>query len=203
MAAVLALAGCVGEPPSMSVPPPQPGAPSPPVAQTSPRPLLRPPAVKPIGAGLLGAKAAEGYMDQEESDLRAHLRGSGIVVSRMGDNLVLNIPSDTLFGANSVALDARGAELLSTIALDARRFDSTQIVINGYTDTTGTDEQNLKVSQKRADAVQKALADNGVDPHRLAAKGFGAEILRIPTGPSVNEPRNRRIEMRITPRIKT
>ncbi len=203
LAGAVALAGCMTAPPPRGPASTYGAPPPPPVAEAQPRPLVRPPAIKPLGEGVLTAKAAEGYMDQEETDLRAHLRGSGIVVSRMGDNLVLNILSDTLCGPNSVTLDARGETLLGTIALDLRRFDSTQIVINGYTDATGTDEQNLKVSQKRADAVAKALTDSGVDAHRVAAKGFGAEILRVPTGPNVAEPRNRRIEIRITPRIKT
>ncbi|HEY1613170.1 MAG TPA: OmpA family protein [Rhizomicrobium sp.] len=202
----LALSGCVMEPPGpgprrMPPPPPPPQALH--EAETAPRPLQGPPPVKSLGMGMLTAQAAGGYIDREEAELRAELKGRAIVVTRSGDNLVLNIPSDSLFGINSVVLNAKGMDVLQTVALDLRKFDSTQIVVNCYTDTTGTDDLNLKVSQKRADGVAGALTRDGVDSHRVAAKGFGAEILKVPTGPGKNEPRNRRIEIRITPKVKT
>ena len=61
----------------------------------------------------------------------------------------------------------------------------------------------MRMSQKRADAVVKQLADDGLEQKRVAGKGFGDEILKIPTGPNVAEPRNRRIEIRISPLVKS
>lgn len=203
----LALAACTaGLPPRTAYhpyPAPDQGPPPPAAhpsqeqrAPTGPRP------VHSIGAGVLASSVAEGYMDNEESAMRSALRGSGIIVARTGNDLLLNIRSDELFGT-SVALSDRGESLIERISDVVRKFDSTRIVIDGYTDTTGTHEENLAVSQKRAEAVAKRLANDGVEDKRLAAKGFGDEILRIPTGPNVNEPRNRRIEIRITPIVRT
>ena len=200
-------AGCAAErpPPAYYSPPPS-LAPPPPAAPyraqtqhfiSGPRP------VKPIGAGVLAANAVEPYMDNQEGELRSGLRGSGIVVARTGNALLLNIRGDLLFEPNSAAISARGSEYLERIATLVRKYDSSLVVVNAYTDTTGSREHNLAVSQKRADSVVKQLTDDGVEQRRLAAKGFGDEILKIPTGPNINEPRNRRIEMRITPTVKS
>lgn len=198
---VFLAAGCAAERPppgayDSSAQPPSYRA-APPRFATGPRP------VKPIGAGVLAANAVEGYMDGQENDLRSALRGSGIVVARMGNGMLLNIRNDLVFSPDSAAISARGSQLLDRIATIVRKYDSSLLVVNTYTDTTGTRDQNLSVSQKRADAVVKQLVDDGVNQKRLAGKGFGDEILKIPTGPNVNEPRNRRIEMRITPVVKT
>jgi outer membrane protein OmpA-like peptidoglycan-associated protein len=205
----LLAAACTAEPPGPGYYTPQPyaeravppgpyrAAPSPHVAVASPK------AVKPIGAGVLAANVVDGYMDNEESEMRAAMRGSGIIVARTGNDLLLNIRSDSLFEPESLSLSAHGSELLGRLASVVRKFDSTLLVANGFTDTTGSPAQNLTVSQKRAETVIKQLGEDGVDHKRLAAKGFGDEILKIPTGPNVSEARNRRIEIRITPQVKT
>jgi outer membrane protein OmpA-like peptidoglycan-associated protein len=207
-AAILLLAGCTTAPPRASTPPtPIYAAPQPQHIVHAPRPapvatLAAPRAVKPIGAGQLVSANVEAYMDNQESELRGALRGGDVTVGRLGDALVLNLHSDALFAAGSLSLTTRGSEVLTRVAQVVRKFDSTRITVNGYTDTTGTEAQNLQVSQKRADAVAGMLAEQGVDPHRLAAKGYGESILRIPTGANVTEARNRRIEIRITPDVK-
>jgi outer membrane protein OmpA-like peptidoglycan-associated protein len=204
-AAALLLVGCATERPRYGNNPPPSYASAPPAhltrqAQTSP--AAAPRTVKPLAEGPLASNAVEGYMDNQENELRATLRGSGVIVGRMGDALVLNMRSDALFGANSVALSGEGRAVLSRVALVARKFDSTQLTVNGYTDTTGTLEQNLRVSQMRAGAVAGILSEQGVDPHRIGVQGYGEVGLKIPTGANVSDARNRRIEIRITPRVK-
>jgi outer membrane protein OmpA-like peptidoglycan-associated protein len=203
----LLIAGCAAEPsmpPPYYYPPPQAQrAPPPPYRSGSPSHVAASPrTVKPLGAGVLAANVVEGYMDNQEGEMRAALRGSGIIVARTGDAILLNIRSDSLFGPESLSLSERGSEILARIAAVSRKFDSTLLAAAGFTDTTGSRAQNLVVSQKRADAVIRQLAGDGVEPKRLAARGFGDEVLKIPTGPNVSEPRNRRIEIRITPLVK-
>jgi outer membrane protein OmpA-like peptidoglycan-associated protein len=206
-AALLALAGCATPRPSHYDYPP--AMPPPPQTNYVPyRPPARPPEVvvhnvKPIGAGVLTAQKVEAYTDTEESELRVALRGSGAIVGRQANDLVVNLKSDTLFSTNSAAFFGRAGETVEALALVVRKYDSTQLQVNGYTDTGGSPDHNLQLSQARATAIAKALADDGVDPHRILARGFGEKGLRIPTGDNVNEPRNRRIEIRITPRMAT
>jgi outer membrane protein OmpA-like peptidoglycan-associated protein len=152
---------------------------------------------------LLTARNVGGYMDGEEHDLRTDLRGSGVGVSRPGDEIALTLRGDILFVANSSALTARSQQLLSVIAAILAKYDSTQLTVNGYTDAAGNADRNLALSQERADAVAKALEAGGVDAHRIAAHGLGAAHPKIPTGPNASEPRNRRVEIVITPRLAT
>ncbi|HEY2447060.1 MAG TPA: OmpA family protein [Rhizomicrobium sp.] len=209
-AAIAMLAGCMTEPPPReSANPAEYASPRPPIASRTPSEAANPETrprqaeIKPLGRGVLTAQVAGGYMDDQEKELRGELRGTGATVSRMGDSLVLNLRADMLFEGGPTLVSQKGRDILDGISRSAQKFDSTQIVVNGFTDTTGTEAQNLKISQERAEAVAKALADAGLDPHRVAAKGFGDEILKIPTGANVSEPKNRRIEVRITPRIKS
>ncbi|MGD0142413.1 MAG: OmpA family protein [Rhizomicrobium sp.] len=205
-AAVLALAGCATPRPSHYDYPPSYYPPPP--SYTPPRAPARTPDVvvhnvKPLGAGVLTAQKVEAYTDTEEAELRAALRGSGAIVGRLANDLVINMKSDVLFAVNSPSFSGRAGEIVEDVALVLRKYDSTQLQVNGYTDTTGSPDHNLQLSQARANAIAKALADDGVDAHRILARGFGEKGLKIPTGDNVNEPRNRRIEIRISPRMAT
>lgn len=208
VAAVLTLAGCAAPPPPRVSEYPVPPAS---LHQTEVRAAAKPKVgetvphvaeVKPLGKGELTAQNVENYMDAQEKELRAALRGSGTVVSRVGDNLAIRLNDDSLFSSDSEALSGRGRSVLARIALDVRKFDSTRISVNGFTDSRGTLAQAKHKSELRAEAVKKALAADGVDSRRIEAKGFGAENARVATAVNVAEPRNRRIEIQISPLMK-
>jgi outer membrane protein OmpA-like peptidoglycan-associated protein len=206
-AAALALAGCVTAPPPRFAPySPPPGnmhhAQGRVAAQKADEPTPHVAEVKPLRKGELTAQNVENYMDAQERELRTALRGRGIVVSRVGDNLAIVIPSDSLFAGDSDALSGRGRTVLTRIALYVRKYDSTRISINGFTDSTGTAAQANQKTQTRADAVRRALAADGVDSRRIDAKGLGAQNARVPTAANVAEPRNRRVEIEISPILK-
>ncbi|HEY1707571.1 MAG TPA: OmpA family protein [Rhizomicrobium sp.] len=199
------VAGCAGGGPHAmpSFPAAQPAPPPlrPAIATPSqpraaaPRPFAPPPHV--ASAGPLKTAMVSPYMDQQETDLRQRLRAYGINIARRGDGMLLNINDAVLF--DGMQLSAAGANLLGSLAIVLRHYDHTAVSVAGYTDTTGSADQNLAVSQKRAQMVFEALARDGVASARLSAQGFGENNPRIKTGPSTAEPRNRRIEIRITP----
>jgi outer membrane protein OmpA-like peptidoglycan-associated protein len=207
-ATLLILAGCetpphshYDYPPAYTPPPPQPAY-APYHAPARPTEVVVH-NVKPIGAGVLTAQKVEAYTDTEETELRVALHGSGVIVGRLGNDLLINMKSDPLFETNSAAFSGRASETFAAVAYVVRKYDSTQLQVNGYTDTSGSPEHNLQLSQARANAIAKALTDDGVDMHRVLARGFGEKGLKVPTGNNANEPRNRRIEIRITPRMAT
>ena len=179
------LAGCQQRHYTIEAPPPPPAAAGP------------APAHQPALSGTAGPLAKGGighYMDGLETDLRALMRGKALI-ARRGDVIVVTISSDTLF--SRLALSSDGRSRLSNLAQVLAHYDHTAIDIAAYTDSTGTPEQNLEVSQKRADVVARALSQGGVSAPRLAAKGYGATNFKVSNG---SDPRNRRIELRITPR---
>jgi outer membrane protein OmpA-like peptidoglycan-associated protein len=135
-------------------------------------------------------------MDGMESDLRRIFKGTP--VARPGDALSLNLRDDTLFETGGGFSDD-GRDLLRALAAALRHYDHTLVQVNGYTDTRGTPERSLALSQKRADAVAGQLRAGGVAGARITATGYGQTHLKIATGDGKSEPRNRRIEIRILP----
>jgi outer membrane protein OmpA-like peptidoglycan-associated protein len=152
-------------------------------------------------AGPLKTAMIGSYMDNQEADFRRVLHGTGVLVARPGDDIVLNLRSDDLFVGNTLKLSDHAQRVLALIAPVLRRYDHTQVFINGYTDTTGSEEQNMIVSRKRAYSIGGQLVKDGVPLSRLQATGYGETVLKVKTGDHVNEPRNRRIEIRIAARV--
>lgn len=206
LGAALILSACTTEAPRYVYPPPSEAPMAPPMPRPAPpppyvAPTPQPKTVKPLGIGLLTAKNVGNYMDGEERELRADLKGSGVGVSRPGDEIGLYLRADLLFGRESARLSPRAQQIVAAIAAVLMKYDSTLLAVNGFSDTTGTPEQEAKVSEERAGAVSRALVALGVDPGRVVTRGFGATHLKIPTGSNVSEPRNRRVEIVITPKM--
>ena len=182
--ALLALAGCSTQ--QQSVVPPA----EPPVAV----PQQQPSAPPVTSAGPLTKAAVETYMDAQESDLRSYLRGQGVLVARRGDDLVVTIPNDRMF--EKMEVTAWGAAVLTSVAQVLGHYDHSAVEVNAYTDSIGTEQENLTLSGKRAKIVADTLVQDGVAKARLAANGLGATN---PKFTDQRDPRNRRIELKITP----
>jgi outer membrane protein OmpA-like peptidoglycan-associated protein len=147
-----------------------------------------------VSAGPLTRAAVETYMDAQEGDLRSYLRGQGMLVARRGDGLLVSIPNDRLF--DKMELTAWGHAVITSVSQVFAHYDHSAVEVDAYTDSTGSDQENLTLSQKRAKIVSDALAQDGVAQARLSASGLGATNPKV-TDP--RDPRNRRIELKITP----
>jgi len=156
-----------------------------------------------IGAGIgaLAGGAVGNYMDRQEATLRDRLRGSGVSVTRVGNDIVLNMQNDILFALDSTELSYRAVDTIRSVAIVLEEFNQSSVEVNGHTDTTGSHDYNQRLSYARAGAVADVLADNGVVPARIIVQGFGETRLKVPTPDGVNEPRNRRVEIRIVPHM--
>ena len=95
------------------------------------------------------------------------------------------------FNKSTLSPEARSviAEAVST----AKQGPMTHIAVTGHTDTVGSEQYNQGLSDRRADAVRKALLAEGVAADSIAAKGVGKSDLAVPTAEGVKEPRNRRV----------
>ncbi|HET7133707.1 MAG TPA: OmpA family protein, partial [Gammaproteobacteria bacterium] len=108
-----------------------------------------------VGAGL-GALAGAGvgaYMDRQDAKLRSVLDGTGVSVTRIGDNITLNMPGNVTFATNSADLNASFFDVLNSVAMVSNEFEQTVIEVAGHTDNTGSDAYNQQLSERRADAV--------------------------------------------------
>jgi OmpA-OmpF porin, OOP family len=92
-------------------------------------------------------------------------------------------------------LTPRANEIIAQAAADSKTQNTTTIDVSGYTDTTGTPQYNLGLSERRAKAVAAQLVSDGVPESIIEIHAFGDTHLLVPTGPGVREPQNRRVEI--------
>ena len=112
-------------------------------------------------------------MDQNEAELQPQLQGTGVSVTRVGDRIVLNMPSDITFATDQDSVKSQFYPVLNSVALVLKKFNQTIVDVYGHTDSTGDDTYNYDLSQRRALAVANYLSGQGVDPRRFAVTGFG------------------------------
>jgi len=154
-----------------------------------------------IGAGI-GALVGGGigsYMDRQENELRAQLRNSGVSVSRNGNVIILNMPSNVTFASGQDALSAQFFPVLDSVSIVLNKYQKTLLDIDGHTDSDGSAESNQDLSQRRAVAVGRYLNSRNVDGRRLLVVGFGETRPIAPNDTAAGKAANRRVEVRITP----
>ena len=130
---------------------------------------------KIVGAGIgaLAGAAAGYYMDEQEKKLRLQTAGTDVNVTREGDNLVLDMPSEVTFGVDSANIDAGFRNTLDKVASTLTQYEKTYVDVMGHTDSTGSDAYNQILSEGRASAVADYLSIRGVQSARLATRGYG------------------------------
>ncbi len=158
-----------------------------------------------IGAGIGGSAGAvigKQYDDQIK-ELRETTVGSGVDVEEIGDQdaILVRLPDGVTFATGSAAINPTFRATLDSVADSLIRYPNSLIDIYGFTDTTGSNALNQQLSQQRAQAVADYLASRGVARSRMATQGFGEQYdyLRVKTGDNINEPLNRRVEIKIIP----
>lgn len=156
---------------------------------------------KILGAGI-GAVAGAGvgyYMDQQEKKLRQQTAGTGVGVTREGDELVLDMPSEVTFAVNSSNLDPAFRSTLDKVASTLTEYEKTYVDVLGHTDSTGSDAYNQTLSEQRANTVANYLGSRGVSKARLATKGYGESQPRASNTTEEGRAQNRRVEIRLVP----
>ena len=157
-----------------------------------------------IGAGV-GALAGGGvgyYMDVQEAKLRQKLEGTGVSVTRVGDNITLNMPSSITFALNSADLNAQFYNALGGVAMVLKEYNKTVIEVAGHTDSSGSDQYNQQLSQRRAQSVAGYLTSQGIVDQRLLTVGAGEAHPVASNDTEAGRAQNRRVEMTIVPITK-
>ena len=86
------------------------------------------------GVGALTGGAIGATMDRNEADLRAQLQGTGVSVTRVGDQVVLNMPSDITFDVDQDAIKPSFRQTLNSVAIVLNRYQQTVVDVFGHTD---------------------------------------------------------------------
>ncbi|MEO1962141.1 MAG: OmpA family protein, partial [Cycloclasticus sp.] len=127
-----------------------------------------------LKGALIGAAAGGGvgyYMDVQESKLRQRLRGTGVSVSRVGNNLVLNMPGNVTFRTDSTSINAGFYQVLDSVAIILKEYTDTTVTVVGHTDSVGSESYNQLLSQQRAQSVASYLGSQGVQGQRFNVIG--------------------------------
>jgi len=154
-----------------------------------------------IGAGV-GALVGGGigsYMDKQETVLRERLRDSGVSVTRVGDDIILNMPGNVTFASNRAELKPAFFEVLNSVALVLNEYDRSLIDVDGHTDSDGPDDYNLDLSTERARSVADYLISQQVNPQRLQVRGLGEREPIASNKTARGKAQNRRVEIKIVP----
>ena len=157
-----------------------------------------------IGAGV-GALAGGGvgyYMDVQEKKLRDRMAGTGVTVTRNGDNITLNMPSSITFALNSSDLNSQFYSALDGVSMVLKEYDKTVIEVAGHTDSSGSDQYNQALSERRAQSVASYLSSHGVKQQRLITIGAGEAHPVASNDNDQGRAANRRVEMTIVPVTK-
>jgi len=154
-----------------------------------------------VGAGLgaIAGGAVGAYQDRQEAQLRAQLDGTGVSVTRIGDNITLNMPGNITFATGSADLNAGFFAVLDSVALVVNEFNQTVIEVAGHTDSTGSDSFNQQLSERRAASVATYLGSRQVLPDRMIQVGMGESRPVADNATDSGRQMNRRVELTLVP----
>lgn len=151
------------------------------------------------GVGALAGGAVGNYMDRQEAKLRAQLQGTGVSVTRIGDNITLNMPGNVTFAVNSADISSSFYPVLDSVALVFKEYDQTFVEIAGHTDSDGTEAYNQLLSERRAESVAAYLRSRQIMGQRLITVGAGETRPIASNATPEGKAQNRRVEITIVP----
>jgi len=151
------------------------------------------------GVGALAGGAIGNYMDRQEANLRHDLQGTGVSVTRMGDNITLNMPGNITFKTDSAELDPSFYKVLNSVGIIVKKYNKTVVEVAGHTDSTGSAEYNQKLSERRANSVAQYLESQGLANNRVVTVGAGETRPVADNSTPEGRQANRRVELTLTP----
>jgi len=151
------------------------------------------------GAGALTGAGVGYYMDQQEMKLRKQLEGTGVSVTRIGDNITLNMPGNITFAVDSADISSSFYAILDSVALVLNEYNKTLVEVAGHTDSTGAAQYNQELSERRAQSVAAYLQSRKVNGERLMIVGGGESYPIASNDSPAGRQLNRRVEITIVP----
>ncbi len=151
------------------------------------------------GVGALTGTAVGAYMDAQEARLREQLQGTGVSVTRMGNDVVLNMPGNITFDVDRSDLKPNFVPVLDSVNLVLEEYDQTLIDVTGHTDSTGAVDYNMDLSERRANSVANYIKASGIDHMRVYTLGVGPHYPVATNETPAGRQLNRRVELTLKP----
>lgn len=150
-----------------------------------------------VYGALAGAALGGGignYLDKQAKELAAIAD-----VSRTADGgIVVTLKNEILFDTNSAVLSAQAGNTLLDLNKVLKKYPSNIIVVEGYTDSTGTADYNKKLSEQRAKAVYDFILNNGLKTSSISYVGYGIANPVADNSTAEGRAKNRRVQLNIT-----
>ena len=151
------------------------------------------------GVGAIAGGSVGYYMDVQEAKLRQKLAGTGVSVTRDGDNIILNMPSNITFAVDSADISSNFYQVLDSVTIVVNEYDKTLIEVMGHTDSTGSEAYNQTLSERRAQSVTDYFASREILPGRLQHYGYGENYPIADNASEQGRAQNRRVEIALVP----
>ncbi len=151
------------------------------------------------GVGALAGGSIGYYMDKQEAELRAQLEGTGVSVTRIGDNITLNMPGNVTFATDSSDLSPAFFDVLNSVGKVLAEYEQTVVEVAGHTDSSGSHAYNQSLSERRAASVANYLKGQGVISQRLITVGMGETRPVADNTSAAGMQANRRVEITMVP----
>ena len=150
-----------------------------------------------IGAVIGGAAGAYigNYMDKQAEEMRRDLEGARI--ERVGEGIKITFDSGILFDIDKSRLQSEAQSNLTKLSAILNKYEDTEIIIEGHTDATGSEEHNLQLSISRAHSVSNYLASKEVLVTRFTTMGYGESQAIGDNTTAEGRQANRRVEIAI------
>ena len=156
-------------------------------------------AVGAVAGGVIGGLIGH-QMDEQKRKLEQATQGTGIEVTKRDDNsLLLNVPSEISFDTDHADIKPAFRSTLDKVGAVLNENTTTNIIIVGHTDSTGTASHNQRLSFDRANSTRTYLAGRSVQPARNAVDGKGQTPPIASNATADGRAHNRRVEIAILP----
>ena len=152
-------------------------------------------AVVGAAAGAAIGAAIGHRMDKQQAELQ---QIPGVEVTRPAENQIdVRLTSDILFDVDSASLRSESRTTLNDLANNFKQYPDEVFDVEGHTDSTGTSEYNMGLSQRRANSVRDYLSIEGVPAPRINAVGYGETRPKASNNTPEGRQLNRRVEIHI------
>jgi outer membrane protein OmpA-like peptidoglycan-associated protein len=150
-----------------------------------------------LGAVIGGAAGAYigNYMDKQAEEMERDLEGAKI--ERIGEGIKVTFDSGLLFAVDKAALNENSKANLTNLAVILNKYQDTEVLLEGHTDSQGTDEHNLELSRARSQSVANFLSGQNVNPTRFTIMGYGEAQPIATNDTKEGRQQNRRVEVAI------